>query len=91
MELYGFVGGDVGAREGRLVVMAGGDQEAFDLITPVLKTYSQKLSLFGGAGAGQHVKVVNQTTICTNMIGVVEGLIYGYKAGVDLHKVKKKN
>ncbi len=48
-------GGDIGAREGRLVVMAGGDQEAFDLVTPVLKAYSQKLSLFGGAGAGQHV------------------------------------
>ena len=41
----------------------------------------------GYAGAGQHTKMVNQTLIATNMIGVCEALLYGYKAGLDLPTV----
>ena len=41
----------------------------------------------GGAGAGQHAKMVNQTLIASNMIGVCEGLLYAYRAGLDLEKV----
>ena len=41
----------------------------------------------GGAGAGQHAKMVNQILIATNMIGVCEALLYGYKAGLDLPTV----
>ena len=41
----------------------------------------------GGPGAGQHTKMVNQILIATNMIGVCEALLYGYKAGLDLHTV----
>jgi 3-hydroxyisobutyrate dehydrogenase len=41
----------------------------------------------GGPGAGQHTKMVNQVLIATNMIGVCEGLLYAYKAGLDLEKV----
>ena len=41
----------------------------------------------GGAGAGQHTKMVNQTLIATNMIGVCEALLYAYKAGLDLPTV----
>ena len=41
----------------------------------------------GGPGAGQHTKMVNQTLIATNMIGVCEALLYGYKAGLDLEVV----
>ena len=41
----------------------------------------------GPAGAGQHTKMVNQVLIATNMIGVCEALLYGYKAGLDLKTV----
>ena len=41
----------------------------------------------GGPGAGQHTKMVNQILIATNMIGVCEGLLYAYKAGLDLETV----
>ena len=43
----------------------------------------------GSAGAGQHTKMVNQTLIATNMIGVCEALLYGFKAGLDLETVMK--
>ena len=43
----------------------------------------------GRAGAGQHTKMVNQTLIATNMIGVCEALLYGFKAGLDLETVMK--
>jgi 3-hydroxyisobutyrate dehydrogenase len=41
----------------------------------------------GPAGAGQHTKMVNQVLIASNMIGVCEALLYGYKAGLDLKTV----
>jgi 3-hydroxyisobutyrate dehydrogenase len=43
----------------------------------------------GGPGAGQHTKLVNQIVIAGNMIGVCEGLLYGYRAGLDLPTVMK--
>jgi 3-hydroxyisobutyrate dehydrogenase len=43
----------------------------------------------GAAGAGQHTKMVNQILISTNMIGVCEALLYGYKAGLNLETVFK--
>ena len=46
-----------------------------------------KWILQGGPGAGQHTKVVNQTLIASNMVGVCEALLYGFKAGLDLEQV----
>jgi 3-hydroxyisobutyrate dehydrogenase len=43
----------------------------------------------GGPGAGQHTKMANQVLIASNMIGVCEGLLYGYKAGLDLTTMLK--
>ena len=43
----------------------------------------------GGAGAGQHTKMVNQTLIASGMIGVCEGLLYAYRAGLDLDTVMR--
>ncbi len=80
-------GGDVGAREGKLVIMSGGDKEAFDKMTPVFSKYGTTIKLMGGPGKGQHTKMVNQIAIVNNMQGVVEALVYGYKAGLDLEKV----
>jgi 3-hydroxyisobutyrate dehydrogenase len=76
-------GGDIGAREARLVVMTGGEQSTFDAVKPIMESYSAKIALMGSAGMGQHTKMANQVIIASTMIGMVEGLLYAYKAGLD--------
>jgi len=80
-------GGDVGARNGSLSIMIGGDAGTVASLEPIWKTLGSKWVLQGGPGAGQHTKMVNQTLIATGMIGVCEAILYGYKAGLDLEKV----
>jgi 3-hydroxyisobutyrate dehydrogenase len=80
-------GGDVGAREARLSIMMGGDREAVDALAPVWQAMGKTIVHQGGPGAGQHTKMVNQTLIATNMIGVCEALLYAYQAGLDLETV----
>ncbi|TCN27703.1 NAD(P)-dependent oxidoreductase [Mesobacillus foraminis] len=82
-------GGDIGAREARLAIMVGGDQEAFDQVKPILELLGKNIILQGNAGAGQHTKMSNQIAIATNMIGVTEAIIYAEKAGLDPEKVLK--
>ncbi|KAL6075016.1 putative 3-hydroxyisobutyrate dehydrogenase [Balamuthia mandrillaris] len=82
-------GGDVGAREGRLSIMAGGDAEAIDSIRPLFELMGTNILHVGPPSSGQHTKMVNQILIATNMIGMCEGLIYGHKAGLDLNTVIK--
>jgi 3-hydroxyisobutyrate dehydrogenase len=80
-------GGDVGAKNGTLSIMIGGDASTVAALEPLWKTMGSKWVRQGGPGAGQHTKVVNQTLIASGMIGVCEALLYGYKAGLDLEKV----
>jgi len=80
-------GGDVGAREARLSIMIGGDKEAVDALRPCWEAMGRTIVHQGPPGAGQHTKMVNQILIATNMIGVCEALLYGYKAGLDLETV----
>ena len=82
-------GGDIGAREARLSIMIGGDKETVDALEPCWQAMGQTIVHQGGPGAGQHAKMVNQTLIASNMIGVCEGLLYAYKAGLDLETVMK--
>jgi 3-hydroxyisobutyrate dehydrogenase len=80
-------GGDVGAREARLSIMIGGDQQTVDALQPCWQALGQTIVRQGGPGAGQHTKMVNQTLIATGMIGVCEALLYGHRAGLDLNRV----
>ena len=80
-------GGDVGAREARLSIMIGGDEAAVEAVDPLFQAMGKNITHLGPAGSGQHTKMVNQILISTTMIGVVEGLLYGYKAGLDLDTV----
>jgi 3-hydroxyisobutyrate dehydrogenase len=80
-------GGDVGAKNGTLSIMVGGDEEAVENLRPLLEVVGQTIVLQGGPGAGQHTKMVNQILIATGMIGVCEALLYGYRAGLDLERV----
>ncbi|HYZ80956.1 MAG TPA: NAD(P)-dependent oxidoreductase [Solirubrobacteraceae bacterium] len=79
-------GGDVGAKNGTLVIMVGGGQDAFDRARPVFEPMGRTIELQGGPGAGQHTKMVNQLAIAAGMIGVCEALVYGYRAGLDLEQ-----
>jgi 3-hydroxyisobutyrate dehydrogenase len=82
-------GGDVGAREARLSIMIGGDKDVVEALAPCWNAMGKTIIHQGGPGAGQHTKMVNQVLIATNMIGVCEALLYGYKAGLDLPTVLK--
>ncbi len=82
-------GGDVGAREATLSIMIGGDKEVVEALEPCWNAMGRTIVHQGGPGAGQHTKMVNQVLIATNMIGVCEALLYGYRAGLDLVTVMK--
>jgi len=82
-------GGDVGAKNGTLSIMIGGEKEVVDALNPCWKAMGKTIVHQGPAGAGQHTKMVNQTLISSMMIGVCEALLYGYKAGLDLETVMK--
>ncbi|KAF1774867.1 3-hydroxyisobutyrate dehydrogenase, NAD-binding domain [Phytophthora cactorum] len=79
-------GGDVGAREGTLSIMVGGDAKTVESTMPLFEIMGKNIRHMGGAGAGQHTKMVNQILIATNMIGVVEGLLYAQKSGLDVEE-----
>ena len=80
-------GGDIGARNGTLSIMIGGDREAVERVRPVFETMGKTIVRQGGPGAGQHTKAVNQILIATAMIGLSEALLYGQQAGLDLDTV----
>jgi 3-hydroxyisobutyrate dehydrogenase len=80
-------GGDIGARNGTLSIMVGGEQEAVSAVRPLLESMGKTIIHQGPAGAGQHTKMVNQTLIASGMVGVCEALLYAYKAGLDLETV----
>lgn len=77
-------GGDVGAKNGALSIMIGGDEEAFSALAPCWEAMGKTIVRQGGAGAGQHTKVVNQILVGAGMIGVCESLLYAQASGLDL-------
>ena len=80
-------GGDVGAKNGTLSIMIGGDRKAVEALDPLWQLMGKTVVYQGPAGSGQHTKMVNQTLIATGMIGVCEALLYAYRAGLDLETV----
>jgi len=82
-------GGDVGAKNAALSIMIGGEKAVVDAVAPIFEAMGKTIVHQGAAGAGQHTKMVNQILISSNMIAVCEGLLYGYKAGLDLETVFK--
>ncbi|WP_420431225.1 NAD(P)-dependent oxidoreductase [Candidatus Poriferisocius sp.] len=80
-------GGDIGARNGMLSIMVGGDEDVVERVRPVFDTMGKTIVRQGGPGAGQHTKAVNQILIATGMIGLSEALLYGQRAGLDLPTV----
>ena len=80
-------GGDIGAKNGTLSIMCGGDEEVFQKVRPVLEVFGKDIIYQGDAGAGQHTKMCNQIAIATNMIGVCEAIVYAEQAGLDPENV----
>ncbi|MFC2115026.1 NAD(P)-dependent oxidoreductase [Bacteroidota bacterium] len=80
-------GGEVGAVNGALSVMIGGEKDVVEQVMPIIDTFSKNMVYQGKAGAGQHTKMCNQITIASTMIGVCEAMLYGAKAGLDLNTV----
>jgi 3-hydroxyisobutyrate dehydrogenase len=67
--------------------MIGGEKPVVDALAPCWEAMGKTIVHQGPAGAGQHAKMVNQILIASNMVGVCEALLYGYKAGLDLNTV----
>ncbi|MGG0645193.1 NAD(P)-dependent oxidoreductase [Sporosarcina gallistercoris] len=80
-------GGDVGAKNGTLSIMCGGEESIFEKVRPIFSIFGSRIVRQGGAGAGQHTKMSNQLAIATNMIGVCEALSYAEQAGLDPERV----
>jgi 3-hydroxyisobutyrate dehydrogenase len=80
-------GGDVGARDGTLSIMIGGDADVARALEPCWRVLGKTFVHQGGPGAGQHTKLVNQILVASSMIGVCEALVYASRAGLDLASV----
>ncbi|XJS11287.1 NAD(P)-dependent oxidoreductase [Aerococcaceae bacterium WGS1372] len=82
-------GGDLGAKNGTLTVMVGGDKATFEKVLPVIQTFGKEVRWFGGAGSGQHTKMANQIMVAGTMTGLTEMLAYAKAAGLQLEDVLK--
>ena len=80
-------GGQAGAENGKLTVMCGGGEAAFDRAKPVMDSYARAVTLLGPAGAGQLTKMVNQICIAGLVQGLSEGIVFAEKAGLDVNLV----
>ncbi len=80
-------GGDIGARNGTLTVMVGGEASALEKVMPVFQAMAKTVTHVGDAGAGQVAKAANQIMVAAQMVAMGELLVFSKKAGVDPRKV----
>lgn len=80
-------GGQIGAKNGQLTVMVGGDPAAFARAEPIIRSYAKAVTLMGPPGAGQLTKMVNQICIAGLMQALAEGINFAIKAGLDVERV----
>ena len=80
-------GGNLGAVNGTLTVMCGGDPAAFEAMQPVALAFARAVALLGDSGAGQLAKMVNQTAIAGLLQGLAEAIAFGERAGLDMNAV----
>jgi 3-hydroxyisobutyrate dehydrogenase len=76
-------GGDKGAREGTLTIMAGGRLETFQRVKPIFEAMGKTIVYCGEVGSGQMVKLCNQIVVGLNMLAVTEALVLARRAGID--------
>ena len=80
-------GGDVGAEEGMLSIMVGGNEEDFEQARPLFEVMGQTVTHVGPSRAGQVVKACNQILVALTIEAVSEALVLGSKAGVSPEKI----
>ncbi|MER2000927.1 MAG: NAD(P)-dependent oxidoreductase [Lysinibacillus sp.] len=80
-------GGDIGAQNGTLSIMVGGDQKVFEEMLPIFSSFGTQIVHQGDAGSGQHAKMCNQIVAVNNLIGVCEALSYAKKSGLHAELV----
>ena len=80
-------GGDIGAKNGTLTIMVGGDASALEKVMPVFMAMGKTITHVGEAGAGQVAKAANQIMVAAQMVAMGELLVFAKKAGVDPKKV----
>lgn len=80
-------GGDIGARNGTLTIMVGGDEDALEKVRPVFEAMGKKITYIGEAGSGQIAKAANQIMVAAQMVAMGELLVFAQKAGADPRKV----
>jgi 2-hydroxy-3-oxopropionate reductase len=80
-------GGDVGATEGTLSIVVGGDEEDFVRAKPLFEVMGRTVVYVGESGTGQTVKACNQIVVALTIEAVSEALVLGSKSGVDPAKV----
>ena len=80
-------GGQVGAENGALSIMIGGEENDFEVVKPVLQSYGKAIELIGPSGSGQIAKMINQICIAGLVQGLSEAMAFGKKAKVDMEKV----
>src|SRR5690625_1046174 len=68
-------GGDVGAKNAKLAIMVGGEENVFNEMLPIFQIMGENIRLQGPAGSGQHTKAVNQISIAPAMVGLCEALM----------------
>ncbi len=76
-------GGDIGAKNGTLTIMVGGDQDAFETCKPLLETMGKQIFYCGSSGSGQSVKLCNQVLCSLHMVGLCEAILLAKRQGVD--------
>lgn len=81
-------GGEVGAIQGTLSIMVGGDPAAFERCLPIFRALGRNIVYMGGPGAGQVTKAANQVVVALTIAAVSEALALAAKAGVDPAKVR---
>ena len=82
-------GGEVGAKNAALTIMAGGSAAAFARAEPLFKLMGKNITLVGAVGDGQTTKVANQIIVGLTIEAVAEGLLFASKAGADVAKVRE--
>lgn len=80
-------GGDVGAKNGTLSIMIGGDETVSKSLDEFWRAMGKTVVYHGPSGSGQHAKMVNQILVAANMSGLSEALLYAIRSGLDLEKV----
>ena len=77
-------GGVTGARAATLAIMAGGDGAVLERVRPILRAIGPNIYHVGAVGAGNTVKAINNMMACVNSLAMMEGMVLGVKAGLDL-------